>query len=650
MIIQRSSLAARFGAYWALACMGLVCGPGDACRGQSALFVRGDGNGDGAIDLSDAVNTLDCLFLGSACPQCRDAADANDDGTLDLSDAVATLDWLFRGEAAPSAPSPDAAQYSTKSCGNDATPDALDCFAFAPCPQGPPPTVTVHVKTPLNVYALGEPVPGDIEVAADGAFSGRLEVAAFNLSGPEDEDGIAYHEMIDISLPAAGSFERLIEFSPARAGCHHLLVRVYLAGSSQPDAQAVAKFGVRAADFPQNVPDSILAAEVAMLDSQGLAADLSMAFSQGTPAVVQLGSVSLRLEVQPIQAYADGADVPPEFSEIKTYSGQILDGATAIPGSLAVLTLGKSSVHGMVRGIDGVGAGSLWIEPVSAYDAEASMDAHLLYTTADTAVPEDVVKHGHPDPVQAHDHGEGGMAALEDARGPDGAGGTQRTVNKIIQLIIFEHTVDAERTERRLSIVNTWSAIMRREFQGIVPRASTDFVVNVGAVDIRRWVHISPTGYGDDCEANLNLFAGQWGLSENHLHALFTDRGSGCGGIGQLGSASGCAQIGDVCNFFSITKDTHDLSYDVIVFGQETGHNLDWHPSWTPHPHDSHLDVSEEWQVTHGWWIFSYRDWHCTIMRASYDGCAEAEQVYMRNSDTGRRHLAQGILMYFPPF
>jgi hypothetical protein len=49
-------------------------------------FVRGDGNADGTIDLSDAVFVLGYLFQGRQEPLCLDAADANDDGDLDLSD------------------------------------------------------------------------------------------------------------------------------------------------------------------------------------------------------------------------------------------------------------------------------------------------------------------------------------------------------------------------------------------------------------------------------------------------------------------------------------------------------------------------------------------------------------------------------------
>jgi hypothetical protein len=59
------------------------------------FFSRGDSNHDGAVDISDALFTLDFLFLGGNAPPCADAADADDNGKLELTDAVAILGELF---------------------------------------------------------------------------------------------------------------------------------------------------------------------------------------------------------------------------------------------------------------------------------------------------------------------------------------------------------------------------------------------------------------------------------------------------------------------------------------------------------------------------------------------------------------------------
>jgi hypothetical protein len=86
-------------------------------------FRRGDADGDGAMEITDALVILARLFLGGGAPGCPDAADANDDGELDLSDPIAILSRLFLGgEVLPPPGAPD--------CGPDPTPDALPA-----CPQ-----------------------------------------------------------------------------------------------------------------------------------------------------------------------------------------------------------------------------------------------------------------------------------------------------------------------------------------------------------------------------------------------------------------------------------------------------------------------------------------------------------------------------------
>ena len=85
-----------------------------------AVFLRGDSNADGSVNIADAVSTLSYLFTAGARPYCLDAADANDDGTLDISDPIAVLGYLFVGNAPLPYPG-DAIS------GSDATPDGLYC-------------------------------------------------------------------------------------------------------------------------------------------------------------------------------------------------------------------------------------------------------------------------------------------------------------------------------------------------------------------------------------------------------------------------------------------------------------------------------------------------------------------------------------------
>lgn len=84
-----------------------------------SLFLRGDSNGNGETDISDAVATLNYLFIGGPAPVCRDAADATDDGVVDITDAIYTLNFLFLGGPQIPPPYPEV--------GADPTEDDLLC-------------------------------------------------------------------------------------------------------------------------------------------------------------------------------------------------------------------------------------------------------------------------------------------------------------------------------------------------------------------------------------------------------------------------------------------------------------------------------------------------------------------------------------------
>lgn len=99
-----------------------VLDAGEECE---SLFRRGDCNDDGAIDITDAIFTLNYLFAGGAAPTCLDAADANDDGAVDITDPIAELMHLFIG--AGNLPG------SFGNCGVDPTADGLGCSGFAHC-------------------------------------------------------------------------------------------------------------------------------------------------------------------------------------------------------------------------------------------------------------------------------------------------------------------------------------------------------------------------------------------------------------------------------------------------------------------------------------------------------------------------------------
>ena len=86
---------------------------------STPTFVRGDSNGDGFLEISDAIATVLHLFVGASALECEDHGDFDDNGQLQVTDAIATLAFLFQEGVAPRAPYPDA--------GLDGTPDPFDC-------------------------------------------------------------------------------------------------------------------------------------------------------------------------------------------------------------------------------------------------------------------------------------------------------------------------------------------------------------------------------------------------------------------------------------------------------------------------------------------------------------------------------------------
>lgn len=99
-------------------------GAGPACSVSSQGFRRGDVNGDGNLNISDAVSALLYLFDGGLV-DCESAVDGNDDGSVNLADAISILGYLFNGSGALPAPFPN--------CGEDTTTDNLDCLQYNGC-------------------------------------------------------------------------------------------------------------------------------------------------------------------------------------------------------------------------------------------------------------------------------------------------------------------------------------------------------------------------------------------------------------------------------------------------------------------------------------------------------------------------------------
>lgn len=90
-------------------------GPRRACTAAPfGVFVRGEVNNDGQIDIGDPIAALNFMFLSKPV-DCWDAVDINDSGTLDLADPILLLMYQFADGEPPAPPFPEP--------GPDPTPD-----------------------------------------------------------------------------------------------------------------------------------------------------------------------------------------------------------------------------------------------------------------------------------------------------------------------------------------------------------------------------------------------------------------------------------------------------------------------------------------------------------------------------------------------
>ena len=95
-------------------------------RGYDALpFLRGDANADDAINISDAMAILGCLFLNNVCGHCLDSSDIDDNGKVEVTDAIQLLTWKFLGGPSPAPPYPE--------CAVDPVGDSIDACETSPC-------------------------------------------------------------------------------------------------------------------------------------------------------------------------------------------------------------------------------------------------------------------------------------------------------------------------------------------------------------------------------------------------------------------------------------------------------------------------------------------------------------------------------------
>ena len=74
-------------------------------------FIRGDANGDGEVDLSDAIALLEVFFFDAPMGPCAKAFDFNGDEAIDGYDPLYLIFYLFRRGWSPPTPFPDCGSY-----------------------------------------------------------------------------------------------------------------------------------------------------------------------------------------------------------------------------------------------------------------------------------------------------------------------------------------------------------------------------------------------------------------------------------------------------------------------------------------------------------------------------------------------------------
>jgi hypothetical protein len=89
----------------------------------AAGFRRGDVDGNGALEITDAINDLAYQFLGTFEAICLDAHDFDDNGAVEVTDSIGNLSLQFLGTGPAPAP-------GSETCGPDPTDDQLSCESY----------------------------------------------------------------------------------------------------------------------------------------------------------------------------------------------------------------------------------------------------------------------------------------------------------------------------------------------------------------------------------------------------------------------------------------------------------------------------------------------------------------------------------------
>ncbi len=538
-------------------------------------------------------------------------------------------------------------------------------------------TTTVDVSVDKKVYQPHTPVKGEVTVTGDKHLKALLRVFTFNEQSGNEIDLREY----PVTLPADGS--RTIPFviapTPAPDASYSVVAALYIDKDNIPEVQNKARFGVRPPGFPEGVPDHILKAEVDSLNVPEILEDLEWGAQEKSPVGLSIGSQKFTVQVERQELLAPGVEIP-GLGRPPTFVGKIVNSKGEMEEeSLVVFTVTNGQLGGALHmpvdttneppgQIPPGATESLWIQPLSDMQLHSGVETkaasaaapglHICYRQKDTIPPPEVGPEGHGDPIvevppQAF-LPEPEAMAFEALLAPP-------TLTHEVNIQVYQDNDTAAFSGFHYNIIFAWAQQLKKNF-GLagtgIPRYTGASIVKVSGVTISKWQQISRAGYSTDCNANLAKFqddteAGRNGpIKNNTLQILLTTQSMDCGGIAYLGRP---VAAGSGKRMYSLTKDTSgSASYDTMVLLQETGHNLDWHASWTPRPHDSHLapEISESYTHFHFFSLvgpFIGDSKHCTAMMGSYGDCQEPEPVWAWGlGSSSLTHLAEGIAQLFP--
>ncbi|MBI4602363.1 MAG: SUMF1/EgtB/PvdO family nonheme iron enzyme [Planctomycetes bacterium] len=408
----------RAAARWVV--LGVLLAISTGAFGQ-ADFRRADSNADGAVDISDAINTLAYLFTGGGQVECLDAVDANDDGDVDVSDPIYTLLFLFADGLAP--PEPFTA------CGLDSSPDGFGCESFTLC------AVEVTVRSDKPWYLANETALISVEVLPLVPSARHVHFSVFEVTAEN-----VWTLLVEENRPLGQLGKHEFPVVLPREGLYVVAVRLIGNQNVELDRQDLT-VGVRP-DLPE-APPEILTFEVAAIDVPVVHDTVQTAAASQDATMLQLGNQTLTVILEDHTDDLLSPEVRAQDPSVKLFRGE-LEGR---PGSEVRLSFTGDSLSDVLRAAVDPGGdeASIYLEPVSG---ETSPGPYICYS-ADAVVFQDV-----------HPGGEGQQAAGAGEAAAAGAGAGNQMSCREMRLNVY---YDNDPKKTRFGHINRMDAVFSSE-------------------------------------------------------------------------------------------------------------------------------------------------------------------------------------------